>query len=251
MINLFRAELLKLTTTRMLYGFLGALLLIVLIADVATIASEQKANLETEENQADLFGAAASGIIFVLLLGVMLMAGEFRHGTITQTLLITPSRWKVLATKILAGGVLGLAFGLIAELVSLVISVPLLQLKGVDLAFGDEAWGLVVGTVLATTICGMLGVALGTVIRNQVVAIVVVFATLLIVEQIVTASTESRWPEIPKFFPGHAVAAVVDPGAHELFSREGGLLVLACYVVVLAGFGGRFMLSRDVNSIQA
>ena len=250
MINLFRAELLKLTTTRMVYGFLGALLLIVAIANVATIASGQKSSFD-EENQAGMFGAAASGIIFVLLLGVMLMAGEFRHGTITQTLLITPSRWKVLATKLVAGAVVGFAFGAIAVLFSLVIAAPLLELKGVDIILGDQAAQLVLGTILATTLCAMLGVGLGSLIRNQVVAIVVVFATLLIVEQIVTASTESRWPEIPKYFPGHATAAVVDPGAHELFSREGGLLVLAGYIVVLAGLGGRFMLSRDVNSIQA
>ncbi|MGH2922151.1 MAG: ABC transporter permease subunit, partial [Gaiellaceae bacterium] len=184
--------------------------------------------------------------------GVMLMSGEFRHGTITQTLLVTPNRWKVLAAKLIGGAALGFGFGLIAELFSLALGVPLLALKGVDPAFGSESVEFVVATLLATTMCGMLGVALGSVIRNQIVAIVVVFATLLIVEQILTATTESRWPEVQKYFPGHAIAAVVsDEDDETLFSREGGVAVLAGYVIVLSGVGGRFVFSRDVNSIQA
>jgi ABC-2 type transport system permease protein len=250
-IDLFRAELLKLRTTRMVYALLGALLLIVAIANVTGVLATSEADLAGEENQSGFFGAAASGIIFVLLLGVMLMAGEFRHGTITQTLLITPNRWQVLVAKLLAGAALGFVFGALAELFSLVTAVPLLKLKGVDLVVGDEAAELVLGTVLTTTLCAMLGVALGTLIRNQIVAIITVFATLLIVEPIVAASIESRWPEIPKYFPGHAIAAALDPEGEDIFTRKGGTAVLLGYVVVLAGLGGRFVLSRDVNSIQA
>jgi hypothetical protein len=180
----------------------------------------------------------------------MVMAGEFRHGTITQTLLITPNRWQVLVAKLLAGGVLGFVFGAIAELFSLV-TVPLLKLRGVDLVIGDEAAELVFGTVLTTTLCAMLGVALGTLIRNQIFAIITVFATLLIVEPIIAASIESRWPKIPKYFPGHAIAAALDPEGEDIFTRKGGTAVLLGYVVVLGGLGGRFVLSRDVNSIQA
>jgi ABC-2 type transport system permease protein len=250
-IELIRAELLKLRTTRMVYSLLAALLLIVAIATVAVIIDQSASQLAGEEDQSGFFGTAATGIIFVLLLGVMLMSGEFRHGTITQTFLITPNRWKVLGAKLVAGAVLGFAFGAAAELFALVLAVPLLELKGVDLAFGDEANSLVIGTILATTICGMLGVALGSVIRNQVVAIIVVFAALLIVENIITAATESRWPEIPKYLPGHAIGGVLDDGSEGTFSRVGSLAVLGTYVLVLAGVGGRFVLSRDVNSIQA
>ncbi len=251
MIELFLAELLKLRTTRMVYGMLGALLLIVAIATVAAIIDQSAGELAGETDQAELFGTAATGIIFVLLLGVMLMAGEFRHGTITQTFLVTPNRWKVLAAKLVAGGVLGFVFGALAELFALVLAVPLLELKGVDFTFADEATSLVVGTIVTTTICGMLGVALGSVIRSQVVAIIVVFAGLLIVEPIITVATESRWPEFPKYLPSHAITGIVDDGSESAFSREASAAVLAGYVLVLAGAGGRFILSRDVNSIQA
>lgn len=251
MIDLLRSELLKLRTTRMVYALLGALLLIVAIATIAVVIDQTPSELAGEDDQAGFFGTAATGIIFVLLLGVMLMSGEFRHGTITQTFLITPNRWQVLAAKLVAGALLGFAFGAVAELFALVLALPLLELKGVDFVFGDEATSLVVGTILTTTICGILGVALGSVIRNQVVAIVVVFAALLIVEPIITVSTESRWPEFPKYLPSHAITGIIDDGSETAFSRERSAAVLGAYALLLAGVGGRFVLSRDVNSIQA
>jgi hypothetical protein len=249
-IALVAGELLKLRTTRMVYGLLGALLLVVAIATVAVIVDTPAVELEREEDQGGLFGTAALGVIFLLLLGVMIMSGEFRHGTITQTLLITPNRWKVLAAKLVGGGLLGLAFGVLAELFALVLGVPLLQIKGVDFVFGGTGRSLVIGTLLATTLCGTLGVALGSVIRNQVVAIIVVFVALLIVEGILTAVTESRWPEIPKYFPGHAISGVIDAD-ETTHSRWGSLGVVAGYVLVLAGVGGKLVFQRDVNSIQA
>jgi ABC-2 type transport system permease protein len=249
-IALLTGEILKLRTTRMVYGLLGALLLVVAIATVAVIVETPAAELARDEDQGGLFGTAALGVIFLLLLGVMIMSGEFRHGTITQTLLITPNRWKVLAAKLAAGGSLGLSFGVLAELFALVLGVPLLQIKGVDFVFGDTGRSLVIGTLLATTLCGMVGVALGSVIRNQVVAIIVVFASLLIVEGILTAVTESRWPEIPKYFPGHAISGVID-GDESTHSRWGSLGVLAGYVLVMASVGGKLVFQRDVNSIQA
>jgi ABC-2 type transport system permease protein len=249
-IDLYRSELLKLRTTRMVYGLLGALLAIIALANVIGVLASQESDLLGEENQSAFFGAAASGIIFVLLLGVMLMAGEFRHGTITQTLLITPNRWRVLVAKLLGGATLGLAFGAIAEAFSFATAVPLLWLRGIDLELGDEAIELILGTLLATTVTAMLGVAVGTLIRNQIAAVIIVFATLLIVENIATGLLELRWEEAPKYLPGHTINAVIDPGAG-LLSRWGGLVVLLGYVAVLAVAGGRFVLSRDVNSIQA
>ena len=119
-IELIRAELLKLRTTRMVYSLLGALLLIVAIATVAVIIDQSASELAGEEDQSGFFGTAATGIIFVLLLGVMIMSGEFRHGTITQTFLITPNRWKVLACEARRrGGCSASSFGGGAELFAL------------------------------------------------------------------------------------------------------------------------------------
>ena len=242
---LLAAELLKLRTTRMVYGLLGALLAIVAVATIVGIATTSKDDLERDPE--GLFASPLSGIVFVLLLGVMLLSGEFRHGTITQTLLATPVRWKVLVTKIVAAAILGLVFAVIAELLALALGLPLLALEGVDFTFNDEGVRLVVGNIGAMTIAGPLGVALGSVIRNQVAAIVVVFAWLLVLEPLLGAGLEDN----AKYLPGAAIAAIVGADDQDLLSTGEGVAVLLAYVVVLAVVGGRFVFTRDVNSIQA
>jgi len=252
-IDLIRGELLKLRTTRMLYGFVGGLLVIIAILVIVTIIDTPAADLAREEDQAGMYGAAATGIIFILLLGVMIMSGEFRHGTITQTLLITPNRWKVLGAKLAAAAIAGFAIGVIAEAFTFILFLPLLEIKGVDVVFEDEARSYVIGSILATTLWGALGVSVGSLMRNQVAAIIIVFATLLIVEPILTGVLEGRsgtWQEIPKYFPVHVISGVIGDDETAL-SRVAALGVMAAYLAVLSALGGRFVLSRDVNSIQA
>jgi hypothetical protein len=242
---LFSAELLKLRTTRMVYGLLCGLLAIVALATIVGIATTSKNDLSTD--QEGLFASPLTGLVFVLILGVMMMSGEFRQGTITQTLLVTPIRWRVLVAKLVAASALGFAFAVIAELFALVIGVPLLVLKGVDVSFDSDATRLVGGTLGAMMIAGPLGVALGSLIRNQVAAIIVVFAWLLILEPLLGEALKDN----SKFLPGSAIAAIV--GAHDgdMLSAGGGVALALAYVVVLSAIGERFVFSRDVNSIQS
>jgi ABC-2 type transport system permease protein len=90
-------------------------------------------------------------------------------------------------------------------------------------------------------------VALGSVIRNQVAAIVVVFAWLLVLEPLLGAGLGDN----ARYLPGAVIAAIVGADDGDLLSTGGGVAVLLAYVAVLAAVGGRFVFTRDVNSIQA
>jgi hypothetical protein len=94
MYNLIRAELLKLRTTRMLWLNAVAALVFVPLSLAITIqtAGDEGAGpaLTTSEGLRGAFSAASSGSVVILMLGVLIMAGEFRHKTATSTFLITP-----------------------------------------------------------------------------------------------------------------------------------------------------------------
>jgi ABC-type transport system involved in multi-copper enzyme maturation permease subunit len=95
MTALLRAELLKLRTTRTFVTLVGvavglSLLLVVLGAALA--------NDLTEKDVRELFMFDFSGL-FILLLGVIGMAGEFRHRTITTSILAAPDRTRLLGAR--------------------------------------------------------------------------------------------------------------------------------------------------------
>jgi hypothetical protein len=85
-------------------------------------------------------------------------------------------------------------------------------------------------------------VALGTLVRNQVLAVAVALAWIGIVEHILV----SLAPSIGRWLPAAAGQAIVRTPLDDLLSPVGGLLLLAAYAVLIATAGVRFTLTRDV-----
>ena len=95
MIALLQAELLKLRTTRTFAVIVGtaALLSMGLVAIAASMSVHDDAH--------SLF-TNSSVTYFIVLLGAIGMTGEWRHRTITGTVLAAPDRVRMLAAKVLA-----------------------------------------------------------------------------------------------------------------------------------------------------
>ena len=77
---LLRAELLKLRTTRTFVALAGSALVLSLIVAVLTAALAKHMD---KSDVRDMFYGDFTGL-FIVLLGVMGMAGEWRHRTITS-----------------------------------------------------------------------------------------------------------------------------------------------------------------------
>jgi ABC-2 type transport system permease protein len=109
--NLIHAELLKLRTTRMIYGLALSALVFAPITVISVITSAGKSggapSLTTSQGIRNVMSAGSSGAIVVLVIGILIMAGEFRHSTVTSTFLVSPRRGRVVGAKIVASALVG------------------------------------------------------------------------------------------------------------------------------------------------
>ena len=240
MTALVRAELLKLRTMRLVPGLLLGLIGVVILYVAATIS--QTDALELELSPESPFGASVGAIILVLLLGVTVTAGEYRHGTITATFLTTPVRERVLATKLLAALILGLVFGIAAVAVNVLIAWPALAAKGADVSPLDPEPAKILGaTLLACALWAALGAAIGAAARNQVAAIVGAVVWFLIAEPLVGALLD----DVGGYLPGPGLAAIL--GADGDLSRTGGVLVTLGWIGGIGAVGVALVLRDDVT----
>ena len=174
---LLRGELLKLRTTRTFAALVGAALLLSLLVVCLTAALSDSL---TERDLRQMFTTNFSSL-FILLLGVIGMAGEWRHRTIAGTILAAPDRLKLLAAKTLSYAIAGIVLAAVVTLASMIAGTLILSGRGLmtlDVgALADVLWR----NLLVAALLGPLGVCVGGLLRNQVVAIVglLVFAFAL------------------------------------------------------------------------
>jgi ABC-2 type transport system permease protein len=247
MTRLARAELAKLRTTRTAPVMLAtaAAFAVVTVVFIVTVAGTQ-GNPPLDAGSLRWIVAAPSRVVSgaVLLLGILAMAGEFRHQTITQTFLVTPNRGRVVAAKLAAGALVGLAFAAVTTAVVLAVGVPWLLAEGVPIRLSGALGSTLAGVLAAAALSGLLGVAVAALVRNQVATVTGVLLWFLLVEGILPAVL--RAPGLARWLPGGATAALTDPGGQYLPALAGGLL-LAGYALVLAAAGSRLTVRRDVT----
>jgi ABC-type transport system involved in multi-copper enzyme maturation permease subunit len=243
-IRLVRAELVKLSTTR-LFLWLG-LLILALSAFVTstTILSNQASTLATVSQQRSIAQFAAVGAIIALIVGIVLAAGEYTHGTIAHTFLVTPVRVRVVAAKLVAGAIVGVLVTGFAELVTWTIAAAWISGKSVPFLLDDRSiLKTYLGILGAGALAAAIGVGLGAFLRRQTAAIVLALIWLLVGEPVLSIAGAQEYA------PGHAVAAVAVAGhrSSELLAFWPGLLVALAYVVVLAAAGAVAVDRSDVS----
>ncbi|MCR2800192.1 ABC transporter permease [Microbacterium sp. zg-Y818] len=204
--------------------------------------------------------ATAMGYVFPLLIGTLMVTTEIRHQTLTPTFLATPRRGRVLAAKLIVGVALGLMYGVIGVLSSVVPSAVLLSVQGVDTQLGEsDTWAMVARMLAAFVLWVFIGIAVGALVRNQIVAIVGVLVFTQFVEPI--ARTLVPFVEgagdVVRFLPGAASDALVGAslynaevimgagGGNMLQWWAGGLVLLGVAAVLLV-LAYLFSWRRDV-----
>lgn len=224
MSGLVAAEWLKLRTTRLLYGLIPATVAVSLAAVVGSVLAADRSDiaLDSTEGVRRILPVTGTGAVLVLIAGILITAGEYRHGTAVDTFLTTPRRHRVVAAKLAVGAGIGAAAGTLMSIACVAVSAALYEIKGATLSLDDaELWLTLTGTIAYTTLFALLGVAVGALVRNQVLAVGGVLAWIAIVEHILV----NLLPDIGKWLPAAAGQAIVRTPLDGLLSpacRRGG-----------------------------
>jgi ABC-2 type transport system permease protein len=243
---LIRAELLKLGTTRTTRLLvLGALAIAALLgtATATTAGEEASAALGSAESIANIVGVSAMPGFVMLILGVLAMAGEYQHRTITQTFLSVPVRGRVVAAKLAAIAAAGVVTATAMMTTAFLAALPHLLAAGGSIALVNAEVGrTALGTLLAGALFGIAGTSLGALLRSQIAAVVAVAAWVAIGEGVLGLILG---PGVARWLPGGVASTLAASGTHAL-SLWAAALVLTGYCAVGVAAATRLTLRRDV-----
>jgi hypothetical protein len=230
---LARAEVLKLTSTRVLLRLLPLAAVLGVAAVTAASLSADGAGISLDSNAGirRALHVSGSGAVIVLVLGIVMSAGEYRISTATDTFLTTPQRSRVLLAKLLTASGIGAGFGVFTATVCGVAAFLAFKAEGFDLPLdSSEVWLTLLGAVAYIEMFALIGVAVGNLLRNQVTAIIAALAWLLVAEQILVASA----PDVAKWLPGTAGQAIVRTPDREQLGPLAAVLLLGGYCAAIS-----------------
>ncbi len=238
---LLRGELVKLRTTRTFTALAATALVLSLL--VVCLAGALSSSF-TARAVRELFTSNFSSE-FILLLGVIGMAGEWRHRTITGTILAAPDRLKLLTAKTLAYAVAGTVLSAAVTLTDMLVGTVILSSRGMTTlgigALADVLWrNLLVGALL-----GALGVCVGGLVRKQLVAIVGLLILAFAVEPTIIALA----PRVGRFGPTVAAPSGIIGGQlsdGDLLAPGYATLVMLAWVAIIFTASAALLRRRDL-----
>jgi hypothetical protein len=239
MMRLLTGEMIKVRTTRTAFGFGAAAVLLTLATVLISILAGDLTALEDKRNALN-FGGAIS--IVLLLYGAVGATGEFRHRTLAPAVLIAPDRLRLVLARIGAYKLTALGFGVVMGIVALGLGAALRGGEpGQALATSDYV-KLAAGGLIAVAAAAAIGVGVGTLVRNQVAAVVGILVWLSILEPLVGA-IDDRWT---KYTLGETISRV-GLGGTGTMGFGASILLLVAWTLVLCTAGALLDRRRDVD----
>lgn len=197
--RLVRAELRKLTTTKMPWAFLAVLVAIAAINAAAVIWGTDfdgsKAFISTAEDQRSLIAFAANAVMGAGLFGAIAVAREYGHGTVIPTFLSSPRRHRAVIAQLAAVAIGGAVLALVGA--ALIVVAVAAALPTTEFGFMVSMAGVarvLAASAFAGAAGAVLGAGIGAVVRNTGgavtgVVLVLIIAPPLIVQLLSDAST--------------------------------------------------------------
>jgi len=188
--------------------------------------------------------ASLTGVIFAVVafgvLGVLVTGGEYSTGMIRSSLTAVPRRLPVLWGKaaVFAGSILPVS--LVASFLSFFLGQALLssQHLGVPITAHD-ALRSVIGAALYVTVAGLIGLALGALLRNTAAGIATFAAVFFVIPLVATLLPASISNHLAQYLPSNAGSVIWGGAAYvpNALAPWTGFALLCGYAAVLTGAG--------------
>ncbi len=243
--RLVATELLKLRTTRVWWGLLltGILLAFLNSGLLAGTAGLSLGNGRPSPPPTDpamlrsiYTGGFANGYIITLCLGVLGMAGEYRHQTITPTLLAVPARGRLVVSKLVAYLLAGLAYGVVLVAGGAVLGAVSWRARVPGRARRPGVVRSMLLAALGCAVWAVFGLGSGRSITNQIVALLTAIGFAALAGPLLGLALDAvKVGAVAQYLPNQASAALVQGTnggiEQQLLPWWGGALVLLAYGV--------------------
>jgi ABC-2 type transport system permease protein len=186
--------------------------------------------------------------IAVGVLGVLLITSEYATGLIRTTLAAVPRRLPTLWGKAVVLAAAVAAVSVPAAVAVVLAGQSILGRQHLSVSLGDPGVArAIIGSALYLAVAGLLGLALGALLRSTAGGIAALFGLLFAVPVLVGFLPGTLSDEIGKYLPGAAGLAVTtvhhDPATS--LAPWTGLGVFCAYTAVLLGFAAVRMRRGD------
>ncbi len=216
MINALRAELLKMRSmpgvwvTFALAFPLTVLIVLAVLAGAGGFSGHTFYFVSSLAQRRQLLGAGYFGIeVLAPIIGVLCVTGEYRHKTITTSLVLVPVRSRVLLAKVIATALWAIFVALLGLVAVAAVALPWnAALGGVTSQVTDQIGAVVPGLLASAVLLGLFGLGFGTLVKNQVAAILLTIGGTLILEGILIALARAIFHYDLNWLPNGAGAAL-------------------------------------------
>ena len=213
-------------------------------ANWSQVDAQERANIDTTANS---LAGLYFGQLAIAVLGALVITAEYSTGGIRTTLTAVPSRLKVLFAKGLTFGVVALVIGLVTSFAAFFIGQAFFATVGVEAHLGDPGvLRAVVGGGLYILGCGMLGFAVGSVLRHSAGSITTAIGLLFVLPLLSNLLPGDWGKTVREYFFSNAGGQITtirqDP---DLLTPWNGYLVFTVEWLVILAVGAILLRRRD------
>lgn len=211
---------------------MSALTAAVTVATYDKLSAHEKATFDPTAQS--IAGPSYLGVIAALVLGVIVVTGEYATGMIRTSMTAVPRRTMLFVGKATALVMIVLIASLISMFAAFFLGQAILSSKNLNVGIGDKhVLRAVIGGALYLALASLFAYAIGMLLRHTGGAVTVAIAAIFVLP-IISALFPSSW-HLAKYTPsgaGMSIMSTVDQGSDSL-GPWGGFLLFCCYTAVL------------------